>query len=108
MVVEAGVVPWHPADQPGLHGRLVQHALEDPLLRVMPHERLPARRLGGKLLDEPAQLRPAQIHPINLAGAANERSSSGAIDGGATGRSEPYTSCSRPTALVIAAIATGP
>src|SRR4051812_2754366 len=56
VVVEAGVVPRHPADQPGLEVGLVEHALEDALRGVVANEVLPRGGLRGQACHQAAQL----------------------------------------------------
>ena len=56
VVMEAGVVPGHPADQPDLDLVVDAQAREDALLGVVADQVLPGLRVGGKPGDQLAQL----------------------------------------------------
>ena len=50
MVVKAGVMPGHPADEPGLDLGLVDHLLEDALRGIVADEVGPPGGVGGEAL----------------------------------------------------------
>jgi hypothetical protein len=56
VVVEAGVVPGHPADQPDFDLVVEAQALEDPLRGIVADQMDPRRGVGGQPGDQRAQL----------------------------------------------------
>src|SRR5205085_12490538 len=61
VVVEAGVVAGHPADQPERQMRVAEELLENPLGRVVAHQALPQLRLPRQRPDEVPQLLATEV-----------------------------------------------
>ena len=104
MVVKAGVLVLGPADHPGVDVAVVPDLLVDAGVGVVAHVLAPALGRGGQAGREPVQLLERQAHAAALAGIRKSAAlvisstSRPLRTGSITGRSEPYTSRSGPSA----------
>src|SRR3954453_21234059 len=97
VVVEAGVVIVHPADQPDRKAVVAVQLLVVPALRVVAHAVRPRGGVGGEAADDGLELGRGQLGHRKRSGLATAIACSAASPspcgtGAATGRSEPYSS----------------
>src|SRR4051812_49331698 len=108
VVVEAGVVLVHPADQPDRDLVVALQLDVDPLLARVPDETLPAPGVGGEVEDELLEVHRKRSGLTTVIACCAAGPSSDRLAGATTGRSVPYRSRSTPTTRSIASIARGP